>query len=222
MADRALHFAGAGAEVLGDAGVQFLRNAVDHIRLLDDQLDAVAQILIALDVRRDADGQEQAAQALVQALDVDGRGRGGGGQQAGAAVGQFANVVEQVLGLEGLDHVELRAQFDGAGDKVVAAQGAGDNDARAGHDLLAAQFLQQHVAVHHGHYNVGYQNVKTSFMQLLQGIHAVGCFAYLIYPFLTAQEICHAFAQGAMVIYNQNAGVCHADFPFLSGLVSAS
>ena len=74
MADGALDLAGAGIEAPRDRRVQVLGNAVDAIRLLDDQLDRLAQELIALDMRRNAKAEEDVAQPVIQCA------RGGDGQ----------------------------------------------------------------------------------------------------------------------------------------------
>ena len=64
MADRSLHLAGAGVEPLADARVQLLGDAVDDVRILDHHLDRLAQEGVALDVRRDADGEEEAGELV--------------------------------------------------------------------------------------------------------------------------------------------------------------
>ena len=65
MPNSSLHLAGAGVEALADARVQLLGDAVDDVRVLDDHLDGLAQEGVALDVGRDADGQEEAGELLV-------------------------------------------------------------------------------------------------------------------------------------------------------------
>jgi len=58
VADGAFHFAGAGAKTPGDGGVQFFGDAVDAVGLFDHQLDGLAEELIALDVRRNAEAEK--------------------------------------------------------------------------------------------------------------------------------------------------------------------
>ena len=58
MADGALNLAGAGIEAPRDGRVQLLGNAVDAVGLFDHQLDRLAQELVALDVRRNAEAEE--------------------------------------------------------------------------------------------------------------------------------------------------------------------
>ena len=115
--------------------------------------------------------------------------------------------------LEGLDHVKLRAHLHRAGDEVVPSKGGHHDDARLRDDLLAAHLLHEHVAIHHGHYDIGYQNIIAAFVQALERVDAVGRFSYFFDAFLPAQEIRHAFAKASVVIYNQNTGVHHAEFP---------
>ena len=55
MADGPLHPAGGGLEGLGDLGVQYFRDGVDHIHVVDGNDDGFPQVLVALDVGRDAD-----------------------------------------------------------------------------------------------------------------------------------------------------------------------
>jgi len=58
VSDGALHLAGAGTKAPRNGGIQFLRNAIDAVGLLDHQLDGLAEELIALDVRGNAKAQE--------------------------------------------------------------------------------------------------------------------------------------------------------------------
>ena len=56
VADGPLHSGRGGAEVLGYLGVEHLGDGVDHIHVIDGDDNGLPQILVALDMRRDADG----------------------------------------------------------------------------------------------------------------------------------------------------------------------
>ena len=55
VADGPLHAAGRGTEPLGHLGVQHLGDGVDYIHVVYRKYDRLAQVLIALYVRRNAD-----------------------------------------------------------------------------------------------------------------------------------------------------------------------
>ena len=54
--DRPLHSGRSGLEGLCHLGIQNLCNGVDHIHVIDGDDNGLPQILVALDMRRDADG----------------------------------------------------------------------------------------------------------------------------------------------------------------------
>ena len=55
MADGTLHTGGGGTVLFGDGRIKHLGNAVDDLRFPDGHNDAIPDILVALDMRRDAD-----------------------------------------------------------------------------------------------------------------------------------------------------------------------
>ena len=112
-------------------------------------------------MRRDAQRKKQAAQALIQAGLMRRRIRQNG-RHCLLSPRQPPDVAQQDIGLEGLDQVKLRPQLHRPHHKVVACQ-------RRGHDHLRCRgrhqfphLLHQRVAVHHGHYDVGYHHVITA------------------------------------------------------------
>ena len=54
--DRPFHSGRSGLEGLCHLGIQNLCNGVDHIHVIDGDDNGLPQILVALDMRRDADG----------------------------------------------------------------------------------------------------------------------------------------------------------------------
>lgn len=68
MTDGALHLARRRLELFADDGIQPFRDVVDDVRIFDRHLDALAQVPVPLDVRRDADRDEDVADALVQRI----------------------------------------------------------------------------------------------------------------------------------------------------------
>lgn len=65
MTDSALYFAGAGVEMLGDAGVQVFGDPVDDIRIFHHHFNGFPQEMIALDVRRNSDGNKHTADLFI-------------------------------------------------------------------------------------------------------------------------------------------------------------
>ena len=54
MSDSTLYSAGGGLECLGDLGIQYLGDGVDHIHVVDGDDDGFPQVLVAFDVGRNA------------------------------------------------------------------------------------------------------------------------------------------------------------------------
>ena len=55
VTDGALHSAGGRLVLLGDRRVQYFRYAVDHVAIADGEQDGCAEVLIAFDMRGNAD-----------------------------------------------------------------------------------------------------------------------------------------------------------------------
>ena len=53
--DGSFHSAGGGLEVLGHLRVQYLGDGIDHVHIVHGDDDGLPQVLVTLDVGRDAD-----------------------------------------------------------------------------------------------------------------------------------------------------------------------
>ena len=195
MADGPLHFAGRRAEVPGNAGVEFLGDAVDHIRLVHHHFDGLTQELVAFDMGGNANGEEQAAQPLVQRLHPVCLSRSGCGiRRSDPSAGQIADVAHQMAHIEGLDHVEGRSQLNSPGDEIIPSQRGHHNGLGFGRKFPAAHFFQQRVAIHLRHDDVGDHDLKRFFAQQFEGFCAVSGLPYQRDALLPAQVLRHRCA----------------------------
>ena len=126
MADGALHLARRRGELLADDGIQPLRHIVDDVRILDGHLDALAQIRIPLDVGRDADGDEDVADALVQRV-------GAAAFEALAPDGQrFPRDLRRPVGhdgrIDGLHEIVSGPERNGTVDDLIVRKVAHDDE----------------------------------------------------------------------------------------------
>ena len=99
MAYRTLNARGRGVELARDLGVEHLGHGIDDVHIVDGQHDRLAQVLVALDVRRDADLMDDIGDDALE------RGRGFGCVQLRA---QAAGAAARTCGLPDAVHEQRR------------------------------------------------------------------------------------------------------------------
>ena len=126
MPDRALDLARRRVEALCNAGIKLLRDAADQLRLGIYHADRFAQEMVALDMRRDADGEKDRGDLLIEAFFALLR-REGDLLFRVACVEQVLHASVQELGLDRLQHNVAGPLGERALEKVVVMH-IGDHD----------------------------------------------------------------------------------------------
>ena len=178
MANRAFHLAGRRAEAVGNAGIKLLGDAPHQLRVIHHHAHRLAQILIALDVRRDADRQKQVRDALLQrlaarfaALLLNHLRADGFGAQA--LPRRLIHALGEHHKIKRLDHIIVHAEIHRAGNEIVAPQRRQRDHARLLGQLHRLKPFQNGVTVHLRHNQIADQNIRLTLRHQPQRFHAV-------------------------------------------------
>ena len=156
VADGTLDAAGRGAVFLGDGGIEHLGDGVDDLHIADGEHDRLAQVLIALDVRGDADLMDDVGD---HGLEI---------RLAGdcrctliarrARLRGLPDAADEQLRRAGLGQIIRRAELRRLGEHLLRIE-PGDDDG-AGAPVLALQPLQHGEAVRLGQDHIRDKHVR--------------------------------------------------------------
>ena len=193
MADGALDLAGRGVKALCDAGIQLLGDVSHQLGFVHHHANALAQILIALDVGGNSYGQKEVGNPLLQAP------RSACGTPARLDGHRFratllACHLEHALGqqreIKRLYHVVACAKIDRPGDEIIPAQRRQHDYTGHPRKLHALQVLQHAVSVHLRHDHVADQNVRLLLLHLFNRFQPIVCRAGNLNAILLGKKLC--------------------------------
>ena len=163
MANGTLNARGRGVELARDLGVEHLGHGIDDVHIVDGQHDRLAQVLVALDVRRDADLMDDVGDDALE------RGRGLGcvklcAQAAGAAARTrgLPDAVHEQRRVDRLLHEVHRAEIGTLHEHlVIVDRGCNDYARRL---LLGLQPRQQRHTVNARQHEIKHNHVGLKFV----------------------------------------------------------
>ena len=164
MADGPLHSRRRGAEALGHRRVQHLGHRVDDLHVVHRDDDGLPEVLIALDVGRDADLVDDGGDRVLQRVEPQLRG--------GRVLEDAPHPLHQGGGLAGLGQVVAHAQLFRVGQGLFPAE-SGNDDGLGHGSLPILQRLEQAQPVQARQGHVQQQQVRFPFLDQVQRLPAV-------------------------------------------------
>ena len=209
----ALDLAGRGLKAPRDAGIELLGDAVYNIVILRHHQHRLAQILIALDMRGDAQREKQIGHALIQAFGTLCGLRLAGLRRKSVLARNFHDPAVEQMHVERLDHIIARTQLDGTRNEIIPRQ-SGQHDDLGARLLHVAQLLERHKAVPPRHDDVHHQYIRLKFSNRIRDLRAVGHRSYDVDILLTRKKVRQKPKYALVVIRQQEPYFIHIAHPF--------
>ena len=201
MADGPLHSRRCGLEGLGHLGVEHLGNGVDHIHIIHSDDDGLPQILVALDVGRDANLVDDVCDHALNAGLVHPAGRGG---PEALPSPDLLHAFHQSGHIAGLQHQVANPQIGrGSGDIIRYESRCSQRCRPAFHSGNGFQHADSILLAQH---QVQHQDIGFSISNQADGLFPVGGGSHNLEAVRALQCRCQPCAELFRTIRNQYGG----------------
>ena len=215
MADGALDAARRRGEFLCDLRIEHLCHGVDGVHVVDRENDRFAQILIALNVRRDADlvddiGDDALKRDIVRLRFRRGCRRApaaGDGKRLPARLCALAQPLHQLRGVARLGHEIRRAEIGALGNDMRVHK-PGENEHRR-RRFLFGELAQHAHSVEPWLYQLQQHNVRMQRFDLCERVRSVGGCTRCFHVCFVRKQVLHQQLKILVRVGDQ-----HSDFGF--------
>ena len=175
MANGPLHSGRRGLECLGNLRVQYLRDGIDHIHIVDGDDDRLPQVLVALDVSGDTDLVDD---ARYHGFDAVLAAAAGGGHPEALPTPDFLQPLRKGCHIAGLQHQIPNPQICcRIGYIIRHKRGCSQRNGSAVH---GGQCLQHPDAILLGQHQIQHQNLRPLFHDHSDRLFPVRCRSYYL------------------------------------------